>query len=191
AQGPYSILGYSYGGNVAVEVARELMRQGRQVELVVVLDAYAPDALRSPSGLNKVLRHLRILRRMRWHEAKDYLGSRVLRRLGLRAAEPEAPRPVPDSDLERRLARAQVLGKRAFLSYRPESFGGRIVLVQATDLADWTEVADPSGTCGWGKICEGGVELIQIGCKHLDLFKEPNLSELAQRLNEVLERRGP
>ena len=105
-------------------------------------------------------------------------------------AEPEAPRPVPDSDLERRLAQAQIFGKRAFQSYRPGPFEGRIVLVQATDLADWTDVADPSGTCGWGKICEGGVELIQIGCKHLDLFKEPNLSELAQRLNEVLERRA-
>ena len=192
AQGPYSILGYSYGGNLAVEVASELMRQGQQVELVAVLDAYAPGSVRNPSGLNKLVEHLRILRRMRWHEAYDYLASRVLRRLGLRAPEPEPAPPMPESDLERRLAETEVLGRRAFHSYRPGPFEGRIVLVHASDLGDWMEIADPSGTCGWGEICNGGVDVIRIGCKHLDLFREPNLSELARRLDEVLESvRGP
>jgi acetoacetyl-CoA synthetase len=185
AQGPYSILGYSYGGNLAVEVASELTRQGQDVELVAVLDAFAPGSVRNPGGLNKVAEHLRSLRRLRWREARDYLASRVLRRLGLKS-EREPARPMPESDLERRLAETVVLGKRAFSSYRPGPFEGRIVLVHASDLGDWMEIADPSGTCGWGEICKGGVDVIQIGCKHLDLFKEPHLSELARRLDEVL-----
>ncbi len=186
-QGPYSILGYSYGGNLAVEIARELLQQRQEVELVAVLDAHAPGSMRNPSGPRKVLRHLRNLRRLKFHGIHTYLLPRILRRLGLRGPEPDFVRPPPESDLERRLAETEVLGMRAFHAYRPEPFAGRIVLVYATDLGDWMEVADPSGTCGWGAICKGGVDLIQIGCKHLDLFREPHISELAQRLEVVLE----
>ena len=185
--GPYSILGYSYGGNLAVEVAREILRQGQALDRVLILDSYAPGAYHAPTGLDKVRRHLRILWRMRWHETYGYLAPRILRRLGLRGPEPEPPKPVPESELARRLALTEELGHRAFKSYVPAPFEGRIVLVHATDLDDWMDVADPSGTCGWGAICRGGVEVIPIGCKHLDLFKDPNISELAQQLDAALE----
>ncbi|MFD7901519.1 amino acid adenylation domain-containing protein [Kitasatospora sp. NPDC059747] len=38
--GPYALLGYSLGGNLAFEVAKELERRGRAVSAVVVLDSY-------------------------------------------------------------------------------------------------------------------------------------------------------
>jgi hybrid polyketide synthase/nonribosomal peptide synthetase FtdB len=38
--GPYAVLGYSLGGNVAFEVAQELERRGRQVTDVLILDSY-------------------------------------------------------------------------------------------------------------------------------------------------------
>jgi amino acid adenylation domain-containing protein len=186
-KGPYSILGYSYGGNVAVEVARELIRQGQRVELVAVLDSYAPGSLRAATGLGKILRHVRILRRLGPRGLYGYLTPRVLRRLGLRGPEVEPARPPPTTDLERRLQETESRGLRAFGAYRPGPFEGRILLVHATDLGDWMETADPSGTCGWGAICTGGVDLIHIGCKHLDLFRGENIAVLAQRLDEVLD----
>ncbi|MQS11078.1 amino acid adenylation domain-containing protein [Streptomyces kaniharaensis] len=39
-QGPYALLGYSLGGNLAFEVAKELERRGRGVSAVVILDSY-------------------------------------------------------------------------------------------------------------------------------------------------------
>ncbi|MFE3500153.1 amino acid adenylation domain-containing protein [Kitasatospora sp. NPDC059160] len=38
--GPYRLLGYSLGGNLAFEVAKELERRGRAVESVLLVDAY-------------------------------------------------------------------------------------------------------------------------------------------------------
>jgi thioesterase domain-containing protein len=186
-RGPYSILGYSYGGNVAVEVARELIRQGQQVELVAVLDSYAPGSLRAATGLGKILRHVRVLRRLGPRGFYGYLAPRVLRRLGLKGPEEEPARPTPTTEFERRLQETETRGMRAFREYHPVPFEGRILLVHATDLGDWMETADPSGTCGWGAICTGGVDLIHIGCKHLDLFRGENIAVLAQRLDEVLE----
>ncbi|MBL8750475.1 MAG: hypothetical protein JNK78_15030 [Planctomycetes bacterium] len=44
---------------------------------------------------------------------------------------------------------------------------------------------DPTGTCGWKPWCDD-VRVVDIDCKHLDLFHEPHLSTLAQRLDEAL-----
>jgi amino acid adenylation domain-containing protein len=41
-QGPYFLGGHSYGGNVAFEMAQQLVNQGHKVALLVVIDASAP-----------------------------------------------------------------------------------------------------------------------------------------------------
>src|SRR5205807_6296229 len=40
--GPYRLLGWSFGGLVAHEMARQLQAQGEQVAAMIVLDAYPP-----------------------------------------------------------------------------------------------------------------------------------------------------
>jgi thioesterase domain-containing protein/acyl carrier protein len=187
--GPYAFLGYSYGGNLAVEVARRLLRENETVELVVVLDAYAPGSLRNPGRVRKLARHLRLVTRMRGHEAYEYVKSRISERLGLRPgeiSEEDAFLASPESEIERRLAETSARCIRAFDAYRPEPFPGRIALVHATDLGDWMEVGDPSGTCGWGAICTKGVDMITIQCRHLDLLKEPHLTDLSRHVDGLL-----
>jgi amino acid adenylation domain-containing protein len=186
AHGPYSILGYSYGGNLAFEIARFLVDAGQQVELVALLDAHAPGSLRSLSGLEKIGRHLSILARSGWRKRYDYLAPRIMRRLGLKKRISEPPHPNLEFDLERRIAKSIAIGKRAFEAYTPSAFKGRISLIRATDLGDWMTYADPSGSCGWGAICTDGVDVIEIGCKHLELFTEPHLSNIAILIDELL-----
>jgi thioesterase domain-containing protein len=72
-------------------------------------------------------------------------------------------------------------------AYYPKVFPGRIVLLRATDLDDWLEVADPSGTCGWGSICRGGVDVISMTCRHLDVLRMPHLTTLAAHINNLLD----
>lgn len=185
-KGPYSILGYSYGGNLAVEVARTLSLDGEQIELLALLDAYAPGSIRKLRGIKKVPRLFQILGDMHWREACDYLTSRTLRKVW---PDPEPKRPIFQSDVERADAKIIELGTHALRSYRPDPFHQRIVLVQATILENrnWTEIIDRSGTSGWSAICTGGVDLIPISCKHADLFTEPHLSKVARQLNRYLQ----
>ncbi|MFF8658043.1 type I polyketide synthase [Streptomyces huasconensis] len=42
-QGPYRLGGYSFGGNVAFEMALQLQRAGEQVELLLMLDTHVPE----------------------------------------------------------------------------------------------------------------------------------------------------
>jgi len=45
AHGPYRLLGHSYGGVVAFEMARQLLAQGEEIEYLALLDAATPAAL--------------------------------------------------------------------------------------------------------------------------------------------------
>ncbi|MEV0848027.1 amino acid adenylation domain-containing protein [Streptomyces sp. NPDC049954] len=85
-EGPCLLLGYSLGGNLAFEVARELEARGRQVSHVVVLDsrrvmeAYEPDEEGVRAFEEELGRHLyqhtgsRIVTRTALEHAAEYLG---------------------------------------------------------------------------------------------------------------------
>lgn len=49
-QGPYCLGGYSFGGNLAHELALELERQGCKVEAVVMFDSHPPEAYNAYAG---------------------------------------------------------------------------------------------------------------------------------------------
>jgi len=74
----------------------------------------------------------------------------------------------------------------AVANYRAALFPGRIVLVRADTRDDWIEVVDSSGTSGWGSICEGGVDVIPIACHHLDILKEPHVTDVARYIDRML-----
>ncbi len=187
--GPYAILGYSFGGNLAIEGARQLIAKNQMVEFVAILDAYAPGALRNPSGLRKAATHLRIIARLQLKESYEYISSRIQKRLfpGSQNSLSTDPEPLLlGSELERRIAEVSKHCIRAFHAHHARVYPGRIVLIRADDLDDWVEAADPSGTCGWGSICKGGVEVVPMTCRHLDMFKEPHLTKLARHVNDFL-----
>jgi acetoacetyl-CoA synthetase len=187
--GPYAIIGYSFGGTLAVEVARQLTANDQKVELVTVLDAHAPGSLREPSGLRKVAIHFRIITQQKLHESCRYVFSRIQRRLFGRSPNSlgkDLNPQLPKSEIERRMAEVSEHCIRAFNTHRPKPFSGRIVLVSATDLGDWMEVADPSGSGGWGSICKGGVDVIHMSCRHLDVLSEPHVTDIAGHIDNLL-----
>jgi amino acid adenylation domain-containing protein len=184
--GPYAIIGYSFGGNLAVEVARQLTANDQGVELVTILDAYAPGSLRNPSGLSKLATHLRIIARQNLRESYGYVSYRIQRRLFRRSSNTDPVPQLPESRTERRLAEVTKHCLRAFHSHSPKAFTGQIVLLSATDRGDWTELADPDGAHGWRSICTDGVHVIPVACRHLDLLKEPYVTDLAGHINNLL-----
>ena len=76
-EGPYAILDYSFGGNLAVEVVRQLIADQQMVESVMVLDAHTQDSTRSRRGLKKLATHLRILARQKPSDCYAYIRLSV------------------------------------------------------------------------------------------------------------------
>ncbi|MFJ2193623.1 amino acid adenylation domain-containing protein [Kitasatospora sp. NPDC087861] len=72
-EGPYVLLGYSLGGNLAFEVARELERRGRTVASVLVVDSY-----RIPEPFDLGAEHLAVFERELHEHLHRHTGSRIV-----------------------------------------------------------------------------------------------------------------
>jgi thioesterase domain-containing protein/acyl carrier protein len=52
--GPYSLIGHSYGGVVAYEMARQLIEQGEEISSLVLLDSIAPSVMQRTQAHDEV-----------------------------------------------------------------------------------------------------------------------------------------
>ncbi|MBD0670318.1 hybrid non-ribosomal peptide synthetase/type I polyketide synthase [Streptomyces sp. CBMA156] len=81
ASGPYVLLGYSLGGNLAFEVAKELERRGRTVGSVLMVDAY-----RVTEAFDLGEEHLAVFERELHEHLHRHTGSRIVARETLEQA---------------------------------------------------------------------------------------------------------
>jgi thioesterase domain-containing protein/acyl carrier protein len=71
-EGPYFLGGWSFGGLVAFEMAKQLQREGHQVALLAVLDTLAPVSANKPSFWEGCKFLLTTVRRSIWPFVLDY-----------------------------------------------------------------------------------------------------------------------
>jgi acetoacetyl-CoA synthetase len=126
-QGPYSLVGFSLGGLVTLEMAQQLVAGGEKVGLLAMLDSY-PHSSRLSRGQRMKLgarqTWRRIGRRLRWLGVAPPYETIV-----------EAPRTA--AQLEFRDA-----SYRALENYRPRLYPGKIEFVRAAIPTDFP--ADPT-----------------------------------------------
>ena len=164
ARGPYYLGGFSFGGVVAYEMARQLLAQGEDVGLVVLLDTYATnpkpvkftDLLRDPSQVNLGQLPMELRKKVR----RTILAWRL----------PEVLKKVMRTNA------------RAVEQYRLQPYSGKAVLLRAGD--SWRVSEDPYGK--WAQLI-GNLETIEIGGAHMDILREPQVGLLAERLKACID----
>lgn len=165
--GPYFLAGYSVGGIVATEVARELILQGEEVALLAVLDS----ASRTPVWLNLFYSAMyRMCVATHMVDLVRRLRSRLVRRLF---------HSVLDEGL--RTHTAIVRG------HRVTSYPGRITYFSAGG-AYMRLPGFKSAVRFWRAVAEGGFELHTIPGTHYGMLRRDNAEPLAQELRDCLER---
>lgn len=161
--GPYFLMGYSFGGMLAFEMAVQLQKLGREVPVLVIVDTISPLARGSFKWQNNLFQTIRInfLRPVR------LLLKRKIRLL-ICNLYLLMNKPIP---LERRnyylMTRYSDLGFR----YKPSKFEGNILLFRLTK--------NPSSKkyLGWETLVND-IKLVEIEGKHLDVFIGKERTEL-------------
>jgi len=185
-QGPYKLMGWSFGGCIAYEIARQMKRKNLEVASVLLIDSHAL----GPSRQNKISlpqAGLRFARRLwevkggeRWRFLRETLGSRF----GfLDLPKPEGseavPKPIMTPIMEAVL--------RASRNYRPESYKGKVVLFQ---IEDWEFFSgfryDPDPSFGWRHLAGDGLKIITLPGDHVSIVQEPAATTLAQKILEEI-----
>ncbi len=196
--GPYHLGGYSFGGVVAFEMARQLVGRGEAVGLLVVVDSdarrIAPRRVSFDPGWL-----LRFLGNLPYWVLEDVVraGPRALwgalcpkaKALARRAAHRVGLAPAPTALEAQGVFSVPSLGAgfrevlethlRARLSYRPGPYPGRVTLLRARARPLLSRHAHD---LGWGEVAAGGVAVRVVPGNHATLLHPPNLPRLVDRL---------
>ncbi len=160
-RGPYLLGGYSFGGIVAYEMARQLTAAGEEVPLLVLFDTYAPaDGLESATAEERM--HMPLKRWVMRRLIDGHLRrNRIL---------PPALRHFHIIDTYGKATRA----------YVPGTYAGNVLLLRA-------EGSPGTPDLGWNALVEGGVEVRPVPGDHYSAIKEPHVNTLAAELRNVLD----
>src|SRR5208283_1408591 len=168
-EGPYYLGGYSFGGYVALEMARRLLQQGEEVRSLILLDTYV-------GGSQSLLERFMTLSAA---QKIAYIRRRARRyRKNLR-------RRVEFWFLPPAVKRVRRGCGAAEHSYQLRPYPERIVLFRAGEkgLRGLEEPGD-----GWQKYAAGGLEIHELDGDHGNILNEPNVQSLAAELRQCLER---
>lgn len=158
---PWRLIGFSFGGVVAFEMARQAMAEGEEVALLALVDTAAPDYLRThPDKVESIL-------------------TTALSKYE-RAGESAGDESLPSREGIWKTTHASI---DAQCRYHPGPFHGHIFLVRAADSR--ADVED--GFDCWEPFAAGGSTTVWVPGDKSSKFKSARLEELGRQLRRILE----
>ncbi len=187
-QGPYLLLGWSLGGVIAFEMARQLHAQGQTIARLILLDSYAPAEVTEdedePALLAAFAQDLGIAWRSVAFDRECLNGldpDARLAYLHTQALQAELiPVGVELAQL-RQLFHVFQSNVEALRQFRPQVYPGRLIFLKAND-APGNPPATPEAD--WRKLALGGLELHSVPGNHYTMLREPQVQVLAAQLHE-------
>ncbi len=200
--GPYNVGGWSFGGYVAVEMARQLTDE--DLARLVLLDTVAlDDAPRSDLIESDLItwffvemlsqaHGLNAARPTLWCNGmdRDSMFESILQR----AIDAEIIPAEGSPQLIRRLYEIFHANYEAALRYRHDPLDRDITLLKSTDRMP-TAAAEvhriigssfTSPTHGWERLAPRSLTVIDVAGDHLSMMSEPNIADVAAKLDAVL-----
>lgn len=186
SSGSIHLVGWSLGGNIAYEVARQLRAAGRTVEMLALIDSgmlageqavTEDDFLPLIAALFPGQRHesLEELRQMAPGEQLAYFINQAAK-AGI----------VPDDES---LVGPHVFDVfqaniKAVHDYQPSEYSGRILLIRPGDQIRTSALFDDQ-CLGWSKLVSS-IELATVSGDHAHMLQQPAVSEIAAHLSKYL-----
>ncbi|HEX2187734.1 MAG TPA: amino acid adenylation domain-containing protein [Longimicrobiaceae bacterium] len=192
--GPYRLGGWSMGGVIAFEMARQLEAAGEEVERLVLIDSHVPWLLDRSFPQNEVARAQLFAQDLGVPaellpppdpEARDAGELAYLRQL-LDTAR-AAGRVPKNLDMARmqHLYGIFRINLQALYDYRPGDFAGRATLLRAGERR-LTDKLFGKKLLGWDRVVRGGVEVRTVPGTHFTMVREPNVATLANEVERAL-----
>jgi amino acid adenylation domain-containing protein len=181
--GPCTLLGWSFGGTVAYEMACQLSQQGREVPMVFLLDSDAPRTRETPPPAMILARML--------YDLSSLLGVNMPSYETLQSASPEErtqmavdvvkkaqlfPKGQELAEIQRYLAiyNAHVV---AATTYEPRPFDGRALYLTAAASERRRGTMEL-----WRSLIRDFEEAVLPGARHNNLLLQPHVAHVAEIL---------
>ncbi len=196
-EGPYYLGGFCMGGQVAVEIAQKLVRDGQQVNLLFLMDTHNFNGMPPKFTLSEKVgnlgekikfhssnvAHLELKSQIRYVTEKSKIAlRREIERLRIKIVH--LFKLNPHRDVSGPVQEfIEDINDRAFLSYVPRVYPGKITICKPK--RNYSFLHDPYN--GWGDIATGGLKIIDLPSDPGGIFIDPYVQTLAEKLRESLE----
>ncbi len=188
--GPYHLCGYSFGGVVAYEMARQLAAEGERIEFLGLVDTENPAVQARKLSLGERLAvnwNKRSLADKGVIEKVGRIGMRIGTGLAYRLyfeAENAVARTLPQAKGAGWLRQVQLrkAHEKAMESYIPGPFAGRLTLFRAMVGGDKFEIGEDYG---WEELVDE-LDLIDIPGNHISVFHKENIDAIAEAFRRAL-----
>ena len=185
-RGPYFLAGYSFGGIVAMDMARRLQGRGENVPLVGFIDTFA-----HPRTFSRGQRHLVRIRGILGDFRAKPFGEALrltLNRLRNRGAG-NLPTPMiladsPEDGTGGALRKVHVAAHKALNDYQPRPYLGPIEFFKPT-----TSIFPIPPKRIWGGLIEGGITVHEVPGDHGSMVRA-EVGGLARAMSLALRRVG-
>jgi amino acid adenylation domain-containing protein len=189
-QGPYRLGGWSMGGLVAFEMARQLAAEGQAPELLALIDTLPPETATAPATDEELVAWFA-------QDMARLLGSNV-------GISPEELCSLPEQE---KLAHVVRLGHTAGLlpadfglaqieplfatfaanlqasrAYAPEPYTGRVTLW----VSEATAASHAAALDAWSRLVPAGLDRTILPGDHYSLLRRPEVERLARELTAQL-----
>jgi len=188
--GPYRLLGYSFGGAVALEMAHQLRAAGEPVAPLGMLDARAKhfeDSRRremsTPDKINKRMRRFHgNTVALAWDKRLAYFYDKAKTRairFSCKLAATVGLKQVPAF-----MKSAYDINHVALNRYALRPYDGKMILFRASEQ----EYTGGPRDLGWGEVFTQGVEIHEIEGDHERIFLDPAIETLAASLHAAIQK---
>ncbi len=197
--GPYLLIGFSFGGLVAFEMARQMRLNGDDIRFVALLDSMLSSGYKKMDAKSRLIKH-----HEQWQsQGVSYLAKKVFSKMKYKWLV--FKQKVNHLYLQTLIRYYKFTGRAGFMSvalkefaawnankeasqhYVPEAYPGKITLFRSHERAiEFNSCIDPQ--FGWGDVSLGGLEIIDCLGNHVGILEEPYVKTVAKKLRHAIDR---
>lgn len=193
--GPYYLVGYSFGGVLAYEMAQQLYQQGQKIGMIVMLDTCRPGYCKRIPFAKRILLNLNNLSQeglayikqnvQGWSQWSKYmLKEKYKHYLNTARYLLNVIYNLPKDDNHLNVIDTNA---KALENYTFPPYPGSVTLLRTDDRSRENAVGvkyDPQ--FGWGDIVLGELDIHYIPGSHESFLQQPNVQVVAEKLNFCL-----
>jgi amino acid adenylation domain-containing protein len=184
-RGPFHLVGYSFGGTVAFEIAHMLADRGEPLGSLGIIDSWAPGFPRKYPFIQRMKLHLKNVRgpkgtrliyvRGRLHNFRESFPQRWRRLRRLIGNHVDMP-----PDAARTMVDILELAELSLNDYQPKPLN-RSVDFYRVDIppVEWPGHSFDDPFNGWRPFVTGELHMTGLPCTHHDVFEEQGIAPLA------------
>jgi amino acid adenylation domain-containing protein len=178
SQGPYYLLGHSWGGTIAYEMSRQLVAQGHEVGMLALFDTNLDEHNRQVLPLTQKLVNLRQI-------GLTGLAHRAKRKLEVKFYRLKAKHRSSDFSNADLFIQDPRIGV-AIANYIPKPYTGRVILFQA--MNPWISISSrvDRPEVVLKKLINGSLEVHPIPGDHHSMLTQPNVSIVAKAIETYI-----